>query len=174
MSRKPNSNSALKSLPQKKRKEIFERFEKTDWKEMLQQLKAEGIPCGKTALYEFYGWYESLRPILEAAEFGGRVAAALSADKSLSLNPEQINRVAQTTFELQSIQQQNPDLFIELQRLRARQDANEIKREGLGQRVREYEQKLASVKAAIANANQTGALTLEGRAEIERAIGVAM
>lgn len=171
MSRKPNSTATLKNLPQAKRKEIFERFEKTPWQELLTQLAAEGIPCGKSALYEFRAWYESLRPILEANDFARKFAEALAADKGLELDPARINKVAQTAFEMQSVQQQNPTLFVELQRLRARQETNDIKRDALGQRVREYEEKMKSVRAALDRANSTGALTPEGRAEIERAMG---
>jgi|GEM_PF-3658309 hypothetical protein len=171
MSRKPNSNAILKNLPQAKRKEIFERFQKTGWKELLAQLKAEGIETGKSALYEFRAWYESLRPILEAREFGFKFAEMMSADEGEVIDSVKINKYAQAMFDMQSIQQQNPTLFVELQRLRARQDANDIKREALGQRVREYEEKMRNVRAALDRANSTGALTAEGRAEIERAIG---
>lgn len=172
MSRKPQNTSTLKNLPQAKRKEIYKRFEKTPWRELLTQLKAEGIECGKTALYDFRGWYESLRPILEANDFARKFAEALEADKGLALDPTRINKVAQTAFEMQSVQQQNPTLFVELQRLRARQEANDIKRDALGQRVREYEEKMKSVRAALDRANSTGALTPEGRAEIEKAMGI--
>ena len=171
MSRKPNSNAILKNLPQAKRKEIFERFQNTDWKELLAQLKAEGIECGKSALYEFRAWYESLRPVLEAKEFGLKFAEMMAADKGEVLDAGRINKFAQAMFDMQSIQQQNPELFVELQRLRARQEANDIKRESLGQRVREYEEKMKSVRAALDRANSTGALTPEGRAEIEKAMG---
>jgi hypothetical protein len=174
MSRKPNSTAILKTLPQAKRKEIYERFQETPWRELLTQLKAEGIECGKTALYEFRRWYEDMRPILEANGFAQRLAETLAADKGLALDVGQINRIAQATFELQAIQQQNPELFANLQRLRVQQEANDIKREALGQRVREYEEKMKSVRAALDRANQSGALTREGMAEIEKAIGAAV
>lgn len=174
MSRKPNSTAILKTLPQAKRKEIYDRFQETPWRELLTQLKAEGIECGKTALYEFRAWYESLRPILEAREFGLKFAELMASDKGQILDQERINKFAQGVFDLQSIQQQNPTLFVELQRLRARQEANDIKREALGQRVREYEEKMKSVRAAADRLNKSGALSAEGLAEMERAIGAAI
>lgn len=155
MSRKPNSNSVLKSLPQAKRKEIFERFQNTDWRELLHQLKAEGIETSKTALYDFRSWYEALQPILEANDFARKFAEALAADKSLELDPARINRVAQTAFEMQSVQQQNPTLFVELQRLRVQQDANAVKRDALAQRVREYEEKVDQAEEVTKNAALT-------------------
>ena len=172
MSRKPNSNSVLKSLPQAKRKEIFERFESTDWRELLHQLKAEGVECGKTALYEFRSWYESLRPILEANDFAQKFAEALAADKGLELDPARINRVAQTAFEMQSVQQQNPTLFVELQRLRVQQEANDIKRANAEQKIREYEDKISAAKAALQGAVSKGGISPETLATIEEAVKI--
>lgn len=169
MSRKPNSNATLKALPQAKRKEIYERFETTPWQELLHQLAAEGIPCGKTALYEFRRWYEEMRPILEANEFAQRFAEALEADKGLALDVGQINKVAQAAFEMQSIQQQNPSLFVELQRLRVQQESNEIKRTNAEQKLREYEDKAAAAKAALKGIQSKGGISPETMAEIEEA-----
>lgn len=176
MSRKPNSNATLKNLPQEKRKEIYERFveKSTPWRELLTQLKAEGIATSKTALYEFRAWYESLRPILEGREFGLKVAEMMAQDKGQVLDQARINKFAQGIFDLQAIRQNNPALFVELQRLRARQETNAIKRDALNQRVHEYEEKMKSVRAAADRLNKSGALTQEGLAEMERAIGAAM
>ena len=102
MSRKPHSNAVLKNLPQEKRKEIFERFEKTGWQELLEQLAAEGILCGKSALYEFRAWYESLRPILEAKEFGLKFAEMMAADQGQVLDEKRINKFAQAMFDMAS------------------------------------------------------------------------
>ena len=96
----------------------------------------------------------------------------MSADRGQVLDVPRINKFAQASFDMQTMQQQNPSLFVELQRLRARQEANDIKREALGQRVKEYEEKMKSVRAALDRANSTGALTPEGRAIIEQAIGI--
>ena len=172
MSRKPNSNAILKNLPQAKRKEIFERFQKTGWKELIAQLKADGIECGKSALYEFRAWYESLRPILEANDFARKFAEALAADKGLELDPARINKVAQTAFEMQSVQQQNPTLFVELQRLRVQQEANDIKRANAEQKVREYQDKMASAKAALQGAVSKGGISAETLAIIEKAVKI--
>lgn len=172
MSRKPNSNATLKNLPQEKRKEIFERFETTPWQELLTQLAAEGILCGKTALYEFRAWYESLRPILEANDFARKFAEALAEDKGLELDPARINKVAQTAFEMQSVQQQNPTLFVELQRLRVQQESNEIKRANAEQKLREYEDKMAAAKAALQGAVSKGGISPETLATIEEAVKI--
>jgi L-rhamnose mutarotase len=169
MSRKPNSNSILKNLPQAKRQEVYERFQTTEWRELLTQLKAEGIDCGKTALYEFRRWYEEMRPILEAHGFAQRLADTLASDKGLDLDLGQINRIAQATFELQAIQQQNPELFANLQRLRVQQEANEIKRTNAEQKLREYEAKMAAAKAAIEGLASKGGISPETMAQIEEA-----
>ena len=169
MTKKSYSNSILKSLPQAKRKEIFERFEVTSWQEMLAQLESEGITCGKSALYEFRRWYVEMRPILEAHEFAQSFQDALAADKGLALNVDQINRVAQAAFELQSIQTQNPALFVELQRLRVQQEANEIRRSNTEQKLREYEDKMAAAKTALQGLASKGGITAETMEEIEEA-----
>lgn len=172
MSRKPNSNAVLKSLPQAKRKEIFERFETTPWQELLHQLKAEGIAAGKTALYEFRSWYEAMRPILEANDFAQRFAETLAADKGLELDPARINKVAQMAFEMQSVQRQDPALFMKLQRLRVQQDTNEIKRSNAEQKLREYEDKVAAVKAALQGAVSKGGITPETLKTIEEQVKI--
>lgn len=171
MSRKPHSNAVLKNLPQEKRKEIYERFAQTDWREMLAQLKTEGIDVGKTALYEFRAWYEDLKPILEANDFAKRFADALAADKSLAMDPAQINRVAQSVFEMQAIQRQDAGLFQALQRLRVSQEANEIRRESQAQKLREYEDKMAQAKAALQGVDR-GGISKETLAQIEEAVRI--
>ena len=172
MSRKPNSNSVLKSLPQGKRKEIFERFQNTEWRELLHQLKAEGIETSKTALYDFRSWYEALQPILEANDFAHRFAETLAADKGLSLDVVQINKVAQAAFEMQSIQRQDPALFVELQRLRVQQGSNDIKRANAEQKLREYEDKISAAKAALQGAVSKGGISPETLATIEEAVKI--
>lgn len=171
MSRKPHSNSILKSLPQGKRKEIFERFLNPDmhYSELLYQLKAEGIECSKSTLYEFRSWYEAMRPILEANDFAQKFMEAIAADKSLSLDVSQINTIAQAAFEMQAVQQQDAKLFADLQRLRVQQDNASNQRRRLEQQLREYADKMKSAKDALEGVKSRGGLTQETLAQIEEA-----
>ncbi len=167
--RKPNSNSILKSLPQQKRKEIFERALETPMDELRHQLSAEGITVGKTALYEFRSWYEAMKPILEAHEFAQQFAETMVADKSLNLNSTQVRQVSQAAFEMLSVQNQDVKTFIELQRLRVQQDNASNQRRRLEQQLQEYQDKTAAAKDALEGVKSRGGLTAETLAQIEEA-----
>lgn len=171
MSKKPYRNSILKSLPQEKRKDIFDRFSDPEmhYSELLYQLKAEGIEVSKTTLYEFAAWYSDMQPILEAHDFAKKFAETIALDNSLSLDTAQINKVAQAAFEMQAIQQQDPKLFTELQRLRVQQSTADNARLRLEQQLREYEDKMQAAKDALAGVTSKGGLTAETLAQIEEA-----
>jgi hypothetical protein len=114
MSRKPQSNAVLKTLPEERQAEIFSRLttKTTAWPDTSLEavrgwLADDGVKTSTAALSEFHSWYSLSRQL----ERNGSVVEMLievAKQADPEITPEEIQRFGQAFFSALALQQQDP------------------------------------------------------------------
>jgi hypothetical protein len=113
MSRKPQSNAVLKTLPEERQAEIFSRlttktaaWPDTSLEAVRKWLADDGLKTSTTALSHFHSWYS----LSQQLERNGATVAQLLIDLKTAkpdMTPEQLDVAGQMFFTALSIEQQD-------------------------------------------------------------------
>lgn len=176
--KKPRADSKLKNLPTEQQAAIWELMhpqtpDTTPW-----TLDAVAVFCQErlgfsttlSSLSEWRSWYQLGRRMDAASNRANQTAIELARNSDLS--PEDIERVAQTVFTAETLEQGNVKGYVALAKLRLASKAqamDERKLALLEANAREAKAKLLAMTTA---AKSTGGLTPETLRQIEEAAGL--
>lgn len=170
--RRPRSDSALMSLPDERQRELFDFCDghrKDGLRKIRELLKDEqGVEVSIGTLSNWLNWYSLRSKLANVSEMADSVARILKETPGLDLDDAKIMRAAQAFFEAKAMQENDAGTYVRLAGVRRGTAEIRIKE----RRLTLEEKKFAAVRAAVDNAVKTGALTVEGRAEIEKAMGM--
>lgn len=118
-SKKPRSDSKLKTLPEERQAEIFDYAAENSLVETVKWLRDDGLVTSKSALSEFLSWRQ-LRVELQQDE--GTVDTILEDLKKdvAAISEEQLDVFGQKAFSLLSIRRQDANTFLKVRSARAR------------------------------------------------------
>jgi len=166
MSRKPRTDSKLKTLPAETQRQIFELLRGVPYRKAVAEVREKfGVETSVGALAEFYSWFPLSRGLEQAASFAEQLEKMAKADPQLAGKSEEISRFAQIAFEARAVETQDPELYVELAKLRIKREANTLQE----RRVKILEAKAAKADAAEQVANDS-TLTEEERTKRLRQI----
>jgi len=166
MSRKPRTDSKLKTLPPQAQAQLFEMLRAMPYRKAVELVHEHfGVATSIGALSEFFSWYPLSRQLEQSAEFAEKIEEALKTNPALQLDASKISAVAQVAFEAHALETQNSDLYIELAKLRIKREEGEREE----RRIKILEAKAAKAdEAAKVESDET--LTEEEKAKRMRQI----
>lgn len=130
MSRKPNANSVLKTLPPERQAAIVEFAGKPGGSlaKTVAWLAEDGIQTNSASLSEFLSWYALEQQFQEDASTTESLLEQWRKDLP-NLTEEQLDDLGQRTFSLLAIRRQDPKTFVMVRsaRTRAEQEKAKIK-----------------------------------------------
>ena len=143
--RKPRADSKLKNLPPERQQEIYDYLSATSIPKTLEWLRLSELHTNTRSLHDFRHWYELTLSLDDTAATGETVLESIRERPDLNVDEPAVQKVSQTVFEAQALQQKNSRLFVQLRKLRLHDqrlhiDA-EAKRANTGQKERRLAQK---------------------------------
>lgn len=123
--KKSRSDSALKTLPEARQTDIAEYLAAHSLAETVAWLKADGLKTSAASLSEFLSWY-SLRQQLQRNEQTVETLLAEYVKSDPNLPPEKIQAMGQAFFSAMSLTQQNPEVWVQVQKLNLQRAAMEL------------------------------------------------
>lgn len=185
--RRPRSDAVLMNLPEEKQRELFDFCDAhrgDGLRKLVGYLREEqGLAVGLAALSNWLNWYSLRSKLTNVSEMADSVARILKETPGLDLDDAKIMRAAQAFFEAKAMQENDAGTYVKLASVRRgsaelqikaqqadlRKAAIAIQRTALEQRVREYEEQMATAKAALQGLVTKGGISPETMAEIEAA-----
>jgi len=176
--KKPRADSKLKNLPDSDQEGIWQLMHPADPETKAWTLDAVAVHIQEhyqfsvalSTLSEWHSWYALKQRMEMAAQRANQTSIELA--KNSDLTPEDIDRVAQTVFTAETLQQGDVTGYVQLAKLRLQtraldQDARRIKI--LEERAADAKQMLL---AATSAAKSQGGLSPETLKQIEEAAGL--
>jgi hypothetical protein len=114
--KKPRADSRLKTLPQERRREIFELCQHTPLKEVVVQLKAQGVATSITALSEFWSWYQLYSQHQQMEEDTKTLVDFLKV-QGLKLTDAELDAYGQKVFSTMALRAANAKEWIAIRKL---------------------------------------------------------
>lgn len=141
MMKKPRSDAKLKTLPEDRQREIYEKLKVESLASVRSWLRDDGIHVSLPALSSFFSWYQLTDQYAKDAETTETLLEQLKREVPV-LSDAQLDELGQRTFSLLAIRNQDPDGFlkvrsarfkaeIEREKLRLRQEAEKRQQEAL-------------------------------------------
>lgn len=160
MSRKPRTDSRLKTLPPGVQEKLFALLRTTTYRKAVPVVAKEfGVQTSVGALSDFFGWYPLSRQLEQAANFAEQLEKVAKADPQLVGKSEEISRFAQIAFEARAVETQDAELFIALRKGRHKDAELALRAENQALRLRQYEEKMASLRATLEKAKNRGGVS---------------
>lgn len=125
MNKKPRSDSPLKTLPEARQADIAEYLAAHSLAETVAWLKEDGIKTSIASLSEFGSWY-ALRRQLSRNEQTVETLLAEYVKSDPNLSPEKIQAMGQAFFSAMSLAQQDPESWVQVQKLNLQRAAMEL------------------------------------------------
>lgn len=178
--RKPRGDAKLKTLSPELQEAVIRKLESGTQEDVLTWLRQEfDISTSAGALSSFYSWYQLGQDLQSAASFADDLRDTLKELPGLELRDDAINQAAQAVFEMRAAQSKDPDLFIELRKLRlaehsaktkARQKERELKlQERRVKLLEDQAERAAQAKTKLQEVQSRGGLTPDTLRAIEEA-----
>lgn len=167
--KKPRGDAKLKTLPDALQEKLFQTLRHTTAEKSAAWLLAEhGVETSTGSLSEFFAWYPRTGWLKQSASFASDLQATIKQLPKLKINAEQASAVAQVAFELQAAKNQDPELFLALQKGKLRSVETRIKEEAQALKVRQYEDKITVARASLEKAKSKGGISAETLSLIEQ------
>ena len=116
---KQRGDSKLKTLPPDKQKQLYQWIWEGSYEYALELVKKEfGVDTNPNSLSEFFHWYSLGRKMDRADAYAEALAKKLGALQHLKLDGENLSLTAQSLFELQVTEENDPETFVALRKLR--------------------------------------------------------
>jgi hypothetical protein len=116
--KKPNPHSRLKNLPPERQEEIYEHVSAHSCAETCEWLRTQGVQTNPNSVREFYHWYRLGERLESASSTAERVCEALRGEGKLDVDEEGMAKVGQALFETQALLENDPKLYVAMQRVR--------------------------------------------------------
>lgn len=146
MTKKPRGDSHLKTLPPAVQAKIFAECQGKGYAEVKAWLLAEhGVATSVGSLSAFYSWFPLQRRLEQAATFADTLRDQIAKLPQINLSADQVSTLSQIAFETQAASAQDPELFVELRKLRLKE-----RQQGLAER----RLKILEAQAALATAGK--------------------
>ncbi len=171
--KKPRGDAKLKTLPAEQQAAIFALLQQHTANEVKVLIAKEpGVFTSTGALSQFYHWYPLSRRLEQAASFADQLQSQLLKLPNLNLDAAKLSTVAQVAFEARAVQEQDSDLFIALRKRRQKDTELTLKADNQALRLKQYEDKMASIRDAVNKAKTKGGISQETLKVIEEAVGI--
>src|SRR5581483_6728274 len=119
MSKKPRGDAKLKTLPPALQAEVYGRCNSTGYAQVKAWLAAEhSVQTSTGALSEFFSWYPLQRQLERAASFADQLKEQFAKLPGIQIDAEKTSALAQVAFEMMAVQNQDPELFFNMKKLR--------------------------------------------------------
>lgn len=165
MDSEPRKDAKLKSLPKEALEDMWrfrypeEGGKKLTFEEILVEIPLRyGITSSLGALSEFYSWLRLKKRMESAAERAEQVRIELAKDSTIT--PEDLERVAQTVFTAETLEEGNVKGFVALAKLRLKQKQVDQDERRIAM-LEANEKRKADAEAAIKAIQADGSLTAE-------------
>ncbi len=156
---KPRPDAKLKTLPDSAQAALYALYQKKSGEECLVWLReAHGVESSTGALSNFAGWYPFSRPLEMVATRARAFQDAIKDDPKLKLNAEQVSIAGQIAFEQLALDAGNLDGFINLRKLRLKEQDQSLAKAALELKVKQYEDKISAARASLEKAKSKGGL----------------
>lgn len=116
MSRKPRSDSQLKTLPEERQSAIIEHMRDHKLADTVAWLRDDGLITSAAALSEFFSWYQ-LRDRLNRNQATVETLLEKLAQRDPNIPQDQLFQVGQEMFSALAIEQADPQAWALTQRL---------------------------------------------------------
>jgi hypothetical protein len=135
MSRKPQSNAVLKTLPEERQAEIFSRLTTktatwldTSYAAVRKWLALDGVKTSETTLGDFHSWYSLSRQLQRNGSTVEQLLRDLKSAKP-EMTPDQLDMAGQMFFTALSIDQQDSLGWQRAQNVKIRSGLLKLERE---------------------------------------------
>lgn len=173
MSRKINTSAKLKTLPAPVQEQLFALYGKSSGAACLAWLKEKhGVSSSAGALSEFHSWFPFSRPLERVRDYAKTFEAQLKANPKLRLDAEQLSIAGQIAFETEALRLQDWEAFVSLRKVRLKEEEQQTAKSLLALKVRQYEDKMATVKAKLEGLTKKGGLSAATLRQIEEAAAI--
>ncbi len=126
--RKTRGDAVLKTLPEERQRDIYQRLLEETLAEVQGWLKEDGIKISQHGLSEFHSWY-ALRRTLRQTESDAANFIELVKTELPELPAGKVDLIGEMFFNLTAIKQQDPKLFLALQKAKHRAEMDKLKYE---------------------------------------------
>jgi len=118
-SRKPRTDSPLKTLPEERQGEIVEYMKAHSLPETVAWLRQDGLKTSRTALSDFWSWWHLSEQFRQDEVTTQSLLEQLKAEVP-AMSEEQLDELGQRTFSLLSIRNQNLGGFVKVRSARSK------------------------------------------------------
>lgn len=159
--RKPRSDSRLKTLPEERQRHVIELMRTRSLAEVRKELRADGITTSSAALSDFFSWWHLREQFRGWEEDTATMLELLKRDHP-ELSEEELAGYGNAMFQLRAIKEQDVEAYTALMTARHRAVMDERKLKLRERELALKERRLRLLEAKAEQADKAKALLGEG------------
>ena len=153
MSRKPNANSVLKTLPESRQTEIADYAAEHSLAATVKWLRDDGLQTNSSSLSEFLSWYGLQQQFRQDAQTTDAILEKLKTEVQ-GITDDQLDEVGQRTFSLLALRNKDLDGFVNIRSAKTRKELEVAKLKLRERKLEQDARKLALLERKAAAFDQ--------------------